>query len=203
MSEKNRLSLAYTQGVEEFVEFAIANNDQQLSTFPCPCVKCRNRKRLIMTDLKKHLVMYDIDQFYTLWALHGEKPSMALVEYPPVERLEKENEIESNEDPRFGIENLLDASYGVHEKTYVTNEGSNTGAFEEPYVANEKYEEYKRLATEKLYPTCEGPETTLSTIVELHNIKKQFGWSENSVTALLCVLKRWLLKGITLPEKYP
>lgn len=61
MSEKNRLSLAYTQGVEEFVEFAIANNDQQLSTFPCPCVKCRNRKRLIMTDLKKHLVMYDID----------------------------------------------------------------------------------------------------------------------------------------------
>ena len=52
-------------------------------------------------------------------------------------------------------------------------------------------------------PSCEGTETTLSTIVELHNIKKQFGWSGNSVTALLSILKRWLPKENTLPEKYP
>ena len=39
--------------------------------------------------------------------------------------------------------------------------------------------------------------------MELHNIKKQFGWSGNSVTALLSILKRWLPKDNTLPEKYP
>jgi hypothetical protein len=54
-----------------------------------------------------------------------------------------------------------------------------------------------------LYPSCEGPETTLSAIVELHNVKKRFGWSGNSVTFLLSILKRWLPKENTLPETYP
>ena len=97
------------------------------------------------------------------------------------------------------MENLVDTHYRMNQDV----ESNHTRPFEEPNTGNDKYNEYKRLASEKLYPSCEGPETTLSAIVELHNLNKQFGWWGNSVTALLSILKRWLPRENTLPEKYP
>ena len=90
----------------------------------------------------------------------------------------------------------------MYDDVTVNDQDGDTGTHEQP-IFTKKYDEYMRLASEKLYPTCEGPETTLSAIVELHNLKKQYGWSGNSVTDLLIVLKKWLPKGNTLPDKYP
>ncbi|KAF9613257.1 hypothetical protein IFM89_006616 [Coptis chinensis] len=81
--------------------------------------------------------------------------------------------------PSFEFGNFVDSSFGLHER--VVGDGSLGLEFDEPYVPKpdlgKRYYEYKKKATEKLYPACEGPETTLSALVEVHNVKKQFSWS--------------------------
>ncbi|KAF9620174.1 hypothetical protein IFM89_010909 [Coptis chinensis] len=122
--------------------------------------------------------------------------------YPVVDIVEDEN----IEDRGLGLENLVDACYGVHEGVRGDVYGGATDQisdFEQPFVPEidlgKKYAEYKSKAEEKLYPSCEGPVTTLSTVVELHDLKKQYGWSGNSVSALLSMLRTWLPKENTLP----
>ena len=200
MHKKDRVWPIYTKGVEDFLEFAFINIDSGLTTLPCPCVKCRNRNRHTPLEVRKHLVKHGIDSLYSIWVFHGEKPYMNSIDHAPVEDVHKEENIEFG---GLGMDNLVDASYGMHREANVHDDSGQAGVSKEPYIGNEKYNDYKRLSTEKLYPSCEGPETTLSAIVELHNIKKQFGWSGNSVITLLEVLKRWLPKGNTLPDKYP
>ena len=200
MNERNRISEVYTNGVASFLNFAIANNGHQFSTFPCPCVKCQNKKRFTAVDIKGHLIMHGIDRTYTKWVLHGETLSSNLT-CPAVEPIDCEGHDEADNNENERLQNLVDACYGVHEQHCV--EPDQEGFSEKSYVDNKKYNQYNKLAIEKLYPSCEGPETTLSAIVELHNLKKQFGWSGNSVTALLSIVKRWLPKENTLPEKYP
>ena len=51
--KNDRGDLVYTKLVEEFIEFANANNGRHLTTFPCPCMKCRNRRRHKPLDVKK------------------------------------------------------------------------------------------------------------------------------------------------------
>ncbi|KAF9620516.1 hypothetical protein IFM89_013137 [Coptis chinensis] len=116
------------------------------------------------------------------------------MEHPVVGNMEEKN----IEEEGLGIENFVDAYMG---------HGIEIGDIEPPFVPEpdlgKRYLDYKRKAIEKLYPSCEGPKTTLSAVVELHNLKKQFGWSGNSVTTLLSVLRRWLPKENTLLVKYP
>ncbi|KAF9605862.1 hypothetical protein IFM89_019121 [Coptis chinensis] len=106
--------------------------------------------------------------------------------------LEQETEPEPNivedeniEDRGLGLENLVDACYGVHEGVRGDVYGGATDQisdFKQPFVPEpdlgKKYAEYKSKAEEKLYPPCEGPVTTLSAVVELHDLKKQDGLSE-------------------------
>ncbi|KAM7486516.1 hypothetical protein LguiA_002525 [Lonicera macranthoides] len=170
MNERNRLSQVYRQGVEEFIEYAIANDVLKLPTILCPCVKCRNKLRYPAVDIRKHLIKNGINKTYTQWLLHGEDPSfISMDQHPPLGHVELEEDIEpidNNGDEGIGIENLVDAAYGVYDETFGDAPCGQTEVSTEPGVFNNKYEEYKRLATEKLYPSCEGPETTLSAIVE-------------------------------------
>ncbi|KAF9609030.1 hypothetical protein IFM89_012470, partial [Coptis chinensis] len=97
--------------------------------------------------------------------------------YPVVDIVEDEN----IEDRGLGLENLVDACYGVHEGVrgdMYEGDTDQTSDFEQPFVPKpdlgKKYAEYKSKAEEKLYPSCEGPVTTLSAVVELHDLKKQY-----------------------------
>ena len=65
------------------------------------------------------------------------------------------------------------------------------------------YHKYKSKANEKLYPSCKDGLTTLSVMIELHNLKKEFNWSGNSMTELLKLFKKCLPEENTLPNKYP
>ncbi|KAF9611331.1 hypothetical protein IFM89_030120 [Coptis chinensis] len=96
--------------------------------------------------------------------------------YPVVDIVEDEN----IEDRGLGLENLVDAWYGLHEGVRGDVYGGATDQisdFEQPFVSEpdlgKKYAEYKSKAEENLYPSCEGPVTTLFTVVELHDLKKQ------------------------------
>ncbi|KAF9609455.1 hypothetical protein IFM89_016454 [Coptis chinensis] len=130
-----------------------------------------NGKRLVFDEVRRHIIQNGFDLTYTIWSLHGEKQS----KYPVVDIVEDEN-IKDR-----GLENLVDACYGVHEGVRGDVYGGATNQisdFEQPFVPEpdlgKKYAEYKSKAEEKLYPSCEGPVTTLSAIVELHDLKKQF-----------------------------
>lgn len=114
MNESDRGGHLYVKGVDDFLEFASKNNFTQLPTIPCPCVKYRNKMRHILLDVRKHLVRCGIDTSYTLWALHGEKPSMVSI---PDSTVKQANQQDVDEDISVGggMENLVDATYGLHE----------------------------------------------------------------------------------------
>lgn len=201
MNETDRLGSVYRQGVSDFILFA-SGKDQTSTTCPCPCKKCRNGKRFAYDIVRKHLILYGIESTYRVWALHGENPYKDRM----VNQVEKEN----SEAEGLGMENFVDVAYGVHEELaddLNEGDGSQVEDVEHPVVIEpdlgKRYHEYKKKAEEKLYPSCEAPVTTLSAIVDLHNLKKQYKWSGNSVTALLSLLKTWLPDGNTLPSKYP
>lgn len=61
----------------------------------------------------------------------------------------------------------------------------------------------REKAIEPLYPSCLKSRTTLSTMIELQNLKDQFGMPGNNVTALLSWLKNVLPEGANLPDNYP
>ncbi|KAF9618781.1 hypothetical protein IFM89_002649 [Coptis chinensis] len=117
---------------------------------------------------------------------------------------------ENDEAEGLGMGNLVDVAYSIHEGLAGDLNGgdeSEDGDLEPQYVLEpnlgKRYNEYKQKAEEKLYPSCEAPITILSAVVDLQNLKKQYNWSGNCVTALLSMLRIWLPEGNTLPSKYP
>ena len=150
MSERNRISEVYRQGVEDFIEFAITNDVEKLSTILCPCVKCRNKLRFPVVEVRNHLIINGINRKYTKWILHGEVPlSTPIAHHPSVDHVELEGNISEENVGDVGVEmgNLVDACYRVQEEPNVDGEFGETGTFEERDVPNAKYNEYKRLAT--------------------------------------------------------
>ena len=84
-----------------------------------------------------------------------------------------ENSEEENiGDVGIGMGNFVDSSFGLHGRMV----GDPDIEFDEPYVPEpdlgKRYNEYKQKAIEKLYHICEGPDTSLSALVELQNAKK-------------------------------
>ncbi|KAF9622381.1 hypothetical protein IFM89_031184 [Coptis chinensis] len=99
----------------------------------------------------------------------------------------------------LGMGNLVDVAYGIHEGLAGDLNGSDEsegGDLEPPYVLEpdlgKRYNEYKQKRKKNYTPSCEAPITTLLAVVDLQNLKKQYNWSGNSVTALLSMLRKWL-----------
>ncbi|KAF9589556.1 hypothetical protein IFM89_025682 [Coptis chinensis] len=202
MNELDRFGDVYKQGVADFIQFATVNN-RGSTTCPCPCRECRNGKSFVFGTISRHLIRYGMDKNYRVWVLHGENPCTD----PVVELVIEE---ESTEAEGLGMGNFVDASYGVHEVVagdLNEDEENHMGDFEPPPVLEcdlgKRYNEYKKMAEQKLYHSCEAPVTTLSAVVDLHNLKKKYGWSGTSVSVLLSLLRIWFPEGITLPSKYP
>ncbi|KAF7138355.1 hypothetical protein RHSIM_Rhsim07G0185300 [Rhododendron simsii] len=71
MRIKNRWSKQYKQGVESFIEFAMANSGAQVE-IRCPCIDCLNSKTLSSEVVRIHLILKGIDSSYKTWVYHGE-----------------------------------------------------------------------------------------------------------------------------------
>ncbi|KAF9622450.1 hypothetical protein IFM89_031253 [Coptis chinensis] len=126
--EPNRVSTVYREGVASFIDLA-QNKYEGLTTCPCPCVTCRNGKRLVFDEVRRHIIQNGFDLTYTIWSLHSEKQS----KYPVVDIIEDEN----IEDRGLGLENLVDVCYGVHEGVRGDVYRGATGQisdFEQPFV---------------------------------------------------------------------
>ncbi|KAF9616753.1 hypothetical protein IFM89_032272 [Coptis chinensis] len=199
MSENERGGVVYSLGVEVFLKFALWKLGGKKC--PCPCKKCRNRYWLTYKEVGYHLISKGIEKSYRVWTLHGEDLSNAAVHPPLVANIGEKTsvddgfEMEDTEeetigDVGIGMGNFVDSAFGLHGDA-VTSDGSLGIEFDEPYLPEpdlgKRYYDYKKKATEKLYPTCEGPKTTLSALVELHNVKKEFGWSGTGMTVMMLV----------------
>ncbi|KAF9621791.1 hypothetical protein IFM89_028229 [Coptis chinensis] len=106
MNENDKLGSVYRQGVSDFILFA-SGKDETSTTCPCPCNKCRNRKRFAYDIVRKHLIHNGIESTYRVWDLHGENPYKDQM----VNRVEEENSEEG-----LGIGNFVDVAYGMHEE---------------------------------------------------------------------------------------
>lgn len=71
MAIKDRWSSEYREGVESFLEFAMANLEQQ-DEIRCPCIDCLNSKSLRIQEVRIHLIRRGIDSTYKTWVHHGE-----------------------------------------------------------------------------------------------------------------------------------
>lgn len=158
--------------------------------------------------MQQHLYRYGIDKTCITWVLHGEKqlPVNSAMSNP-VESVSNE---QVREDVFPDLTPFIDAAFEVHGRNgggvFIDDANGTEDDNEEPFEfepdAQKRYEKYKKLAEQKLYPTCEGKVSTLSAIVELQNIKKQFGISGNCVTKLLEMIKVWLPEKNTMPSRY-
>ena len=72
MNER-RLSTAYEEGVEQFLQFASERNRPvENDKFFCPCINCLNGRRQKVNDIQDHLRCDGIKRNYTTWIWHGE-----------------------------------------------------------------------------------------------------------------------------------
>ncbi|KAL3622591.1 hypothetical protein CASFOL_034002 [Castilleja foliolosa] len=69
---KNRTSVEYENGVEEFLKFAssrvsASNGDGR---YYCPCVKCLNDKLFFVREIREHVICDGFNKKYTRWIWH-------------------------------------------------------------------------------------------------------------------------------------
>ena len=54
---ENRMSPAYKEGVEQFLQFASERSrPDEDEKFLCPCINCLNGRRQILNDIQEHLL---------------------------------------------------------------------------------------------------------------------------------------------------
>ncbi|KAK9071565.1 hypothetical protein SSX86_007993 [Deinandra increscens subsp. villosa] len=81
----NRLSKAYGEGVNAFLEFAQINNPNS-DVIPCPCVECINLIHHSIGNVRYHLFARGFDENYKVWYFHGETNSEVEVNCPDENR---------------------------------------------------------------------------------------------------------------------
>ena len=148
----------------------------------------QNLQKNSIETIEKHLILFGMLPTYDVWFFHGERnnatvqvtrTSDSAQEFPIQDQMEVEESVEG------ALGNLVNDAFRVHDMPQANDKVD----FEEMHV-EKMYHEYESKANEKLYPSCEDGLTTLSVMVELHNLKKEFNWSGNSMTELLKVFKK-------------
>jgi len=74
---ESRMSPAYEEGVELFLQFASerSRSDEDRKYY-CPCINCLNGRRQILDDIREPLLCDGIKKNYTTWIWHGELTDM-------------------------------------------------------------------------------------------------------------------------------
>ncbi|MCL7046274.1 hypothetical protein MKW94_021153, partial [Papaver nudicaule] len=179
---EDRFSDLYREGVQFFIDFAYKNRLLDSPFCPCPCRLCRNKKSKSFAHVEHDLLVHGMLDSYFVWSLHGEKSTPASASYLVHEDLTVQEEMlreeaveveEINDTDGCRLKDFVDNAFGMYEGL---NEDVGVGDpfIQEPNLGK-KHDKYKKLAEEKIYPSCVNGTTTLSVIVELHHVKKRFG----------------------------
>ena len=74
---ESRLSPAYEEGVEQFLQFASERSrSDENGKFFCSCINCLNGRQKKVNDIREHLLYDEIKKNYTTWIWHGELRDM-------------------------------------------------------------------------------------------------------------------------------
>ncbi|XP_019233784.1 PREDICTED: uncharacterized protein LOC109214325 [Nicotiana attenuata] len=162
-----RYSKEYIDGVQHFLDFAYSDGDPQGEEIQCPCAKCCNIPWYRRNVVYDHLICNGFVKGYTRWINHGEWEI-------PMDVNDDMDEDNSYDD----IDGLLNDQF-----RYVAQ-----GVDE---CQNEDAKKFYNLvdeASQELYPGCKGF-SKLSFTIRLYLLKCLHGWSNESFTSLLELLK--------------
>ena len=74
---ESRMSPAYEEDVEEFLQFASERSRQdEDGKYYYPCINCLNGKWQILDSIREHLLCDGIKNNYIAWIWHGELTDM-------------------------------------------------------------------------------------------------------------------------------
>ncbi|XP_039128978.1 uncharacterized protein LOC120265146 [Dioscorea cayenensis subsp. rotundata] len=187
-----RNSVAYDQGVKNFIEFAFRHgsiNDMIL----CPCPMCGFSKRLNRDEVYDHLICKQFPKGYTIWYLHGESHPRETTNAPAnIEIASQRNVVV--QDP---IIDMVNDAFGVHEPIseeafQTVDEGVRQIDDDIPNVnqtrnATDEFHELSNDDQQPLYEGCANY-SKLSFILKLYHIKCLCGMSDKAMTMILELL---------------
>ncbi|XP_060213667.1 uncharacterized protein LOC132640887 isoform X2 [Lycium barbarum] len=182
----------YENGAKEFLHFASLDRPDS-SEILCPCRKCRNMI-FVPTDLiVEHIVVDGFLTSYTTWIYHGERSSSSV----SVDKLDRDDE----------MQDMLHEAFGIPPTSGFVDIDIDGDGFGGSNLHNKgfdkKTEEFFNLLKEaerELYPGSKY--SLLSFLVPLLHLKCLNGWSNNSFSMLLELLKDVLPEGETLPKSF-
>ncbi|XP_026377784.1 uncharacterized protein LOC113272093 [Papaver somniferum] len=225
----SRKSSQYIRGVGLFIEF-VHKYGGESTLFLRPCRRCKNSKGLeSLSKISFHLLRHGIDLTYTLWRFHGESSlaaerlggiassvgadAAATVGEDVADNVggDLAENVGGNVAANLGgnvADNLGDVASDHIIQPDVEGVDENGGLHDTVHCPAEtshsrKHESAYDRARAPLYNSCPSGKTTLNAAVKLNDIKTQYGFSDNGVTALLEMMKEFLPEENTLPAKYP
>ena len=171
----DRLSDEYSDGVDDFFEFAILNSENKMS-IRCPCTSCCNMKFLTPQQVRLHLFKKCFLEKYLVWNWHGEvdrKPTSVKCQDQP-----------QNQHFRCPNYNYVDDM--VHD------------AFEYCDKDPSSFKNVLEDAEKPLYPGSKH--SKLSSLMKLYNIKRLYDSSDSGFSVLLEVMNEILPNDNSLPK---
>ncbi|XP_077239829.1 uncharacterized protein LOC143880743 [Tasmannia lanceolata] len=193
-----RIAPAYTDGVNQFLKFALANTHFG-NKIKCPCVICVNRTLLDVIECREHLIVNGIMKGYTRWVFHGEAGSSSGVTADSHRQANEELMIQDE------MHELLEDIFlwlNRNEDNVPGDDGPMPAqaSGEGPDANAQKFYKLLEDAKQELYPGSKL--SKLSFVVRLFHIKCLNGWSNKSFTMLLELLKEALAEGEPLPASF-
>ncbi|WMV18167.1 hypothetical protein MTR67_011552 [Solanum verrucosum] len=173
-----RYSKPYIDGVESFLDFAYSYGDPQGQEIQCPCAKCCNIRWTRRNVVYDHLICYGFVKGYTRWINHGEWDI----------KLNVDDDMDYSRDD---IDGLLNDQF--------RDVAQAEGVYDGPNENAKKYYNLFKEASQELYPGCTGF-SKLSFTLRLYLLKCLHGWSNESFTSLLELLKEVMPELNILPS---
>ena len=192
ISNPDRLSAEYENGVGEFVTFVRGSLDVQGLT-KCPCNRCMNREVHHIDSVRYHLLIYGFLKDYIHWTEHGEQSNPQVPLGSPIQDTPP---CMNEQDEEMG-EALRDAAGHA----YDIGSSSDLLSDMRPPAEQARYDKLFEELHNPLYDDC-MKFSALTFIVKLMNVKVLYKWSDRSFVALLKLLHEALPVGNRCPRTY-
>ncbi|KAM1106369.1 hypothetical protein ACFX2B_003208 [Malus domestica] len=186
----NRCADEYLDGINQFIDFAIANN-RGLTQIRCPCRKCNNLMIEYFETVQHHLVRNGMMETYTTWNKYNMlNPPTLLEQWIQLTVM----------DPNDQIMDIINDAFPT------TSSNTNVEVEDDipPTMDSEAFQKYEKLlksAKQELYLGCEGFSMLLA-IVELMHGKTNFRMLNQCFDYFFGVFKRMFPKDNCLPKDH-
>ncbi|XP_015948906.1 uncharacterized protein LOC107473833 [Arachis duranensis] len=164
----------------------------------CPCPKCNNFMFKFRNEVHHHVRQWVIVTSYKTWVHHGEiLQDTSTIDVSDLNEIDCERENDSaTYEMLYNI--FRRETLGETPRYFATNVDENIE--EEHHQGAKRFQRPMRDYEQSLYP--DSGISRLSFIIKLFQIKCRYGWSNNSVDALLLFLKSIFPKENSCPTSF-